>query len=381
MLRRYWPKSQPDQHVDVASRRSLAGFCVLAGSAGVAVTLVNMRFFADAPEAITVGGIASLMCLLAPIWVNANASFKFRARVVGFGVLALLTILAVMGRTLITPSNLLMIPGIMTFALAVGWRTGLSYLVATLSIYVWCVMQSSQVDTQSVTSYGLTLLAALGGMAIFVFVGATIFRSEMINAAERLERAKRSAEAATDHFRERAATDALTGAANRTSIDKLLSASVDRGRETGTPFSVVVFDLDHFKRVNDTYGHLAGDRVLIEVVRAVRSIIRPSDTLGRIGGEEFAVILDGVAGEAAVRLTERMREAIENVAIDVEGRGRVRPTASFGLADGHPDLTPNDLLEQADQCLYRAKRSGRNRLEYRTASDSQVASIATAMRA
>ena len=121
--------------------------------------------------------------------------------------------------------------------------------------------------------------------------------------------------------------------------------------------------------------------MLIEVVRAVRSIIRPSDTLGRIGGEEFAVILDGVAGEAAVRLTERMREAIENVAIDVEGRGRVRPTASFGLADGHPDLTPNDLLEQADQCLYRAKRSGRNRLEYRTASDSQVASIATAMRA
>ncbi|WP_291844569.1 GGDEF domain-containing protein, partial [Maricaulis sp.] len=185
---------------------------------------------------------------------------------------------------LITPSNILMIPGIMTFALAVGWRTGLTYLVATLSIYTWCVLQSSQADAQSVMSYGVTLLAALGGTAIFVFVGATIFRSEMINAARRLDRAKRAAEAATDHFRERAATDALTGAANRASVDRILAACVERCREDGQAFALVVFDLDHFKRVNDSYGHLAGDRVLIEVVRAVRSVLRPADSLGRIGG-------------------------------------------------------------------------------------------------
>ncbi|WP_291845296.1 hypothetical protein, partial [Maricaulis sp.] len=104
MFRRYWPKSQADRHVDVASKRSLAGFCVLAGSAGIAVTGINLRFFAEAPAAVTIGGVAALMCLLAPLWVNANDDYKNRARLVGGITLTLLMVLAGMGKTLITPS-------------------------------------------------------------------------------------------------------------------------------------------------------------------------------------------------------------------------------------------------------------------------------------
>ncbi|WP_083635028.1 GGDEF domain-containing protein [Maricaulis sp. W15] len=363
MLRRYWPADCTDQHMDIASRRSLSAFCVLPGIVGVTVTLVSLKFLEEEPGLLATGAIASLICLVAPIWINAAHDYKNRARLLGALLLLMLAGMAVMGKALISPANIMMLPGIMTFTLAVGWRTGLAYMLAALAIYLGCVVQSPEPLGYSVTSSNVTLLTALGGAAIFIFIGAMIFRHEMVNAAMRLEAAKKAAEISMAHFRERAATDALTGAANRAAIDQILAAEIDRSRDAGRPFAVVVFDLDHFKRVNDTFGHLAGDRVLIETVRVVKQVLRTSDTLGRIGGEEFAVILPGVSGQQAHVMAERMRKMIAEISIDVEGRGSVSPTASFGVAESDVNACGADLLERADECLYSAKRGGRNRVE------------------
>jgi len=363
MIGRYWPDRRDDQHVDIAARRSLAGFCVLSGTAGVVVVLVSLQFFTDAPEIVLMGALASLICLGAPLWVNATSDFRHRARLVGVVLLVLLACIAAAGKTLVSPINILMLPGIMTYTLAVGWRTGLAYLLATLSVYVWCVVQTPTLTVFSATSNDLTLLAAMGAAAIFVFIGSLIFRREMVSAANRLDDAKQVAEVAMVHFRERAATDALTGAANRAAFDQILAAENARFHDSGRPFAVVVFDLDNFKRVNDTFGHLAGDRVLIETARVVKLTLRPCDTLGRIGGEEFAVILPGLSGPGADGMAERMREAISSVSVEVEGRGTISPTASFGVADSCQNSVASDLLERADEYLYRAKRGGRDRVE------------------
>ncbi|WP_323763211.1 GGDEF domain-containing protein [Maricaulis sp.] len=335
----------------------------MPGIAGVVLTLVSLKFLDDEPGLLVTGMIASLICLVAPIWVNAGNDYQNRARLLGALLLAMLAGMAVMGKALISPANIMMLPGIMTFTLAVGWRTGLAFMLAALSIYVGCVVQSPEPVGYSVTSSNMTLLTALGGAAVFIFIGATIFRREMVNAALRLETAKKAAEVSMAHFRERAATDALTGAANRAAIDQILAAESDRNRETGKPFAVVVFDLDHFKRVNDTFGHLAGDRVLIETVRVVKQALRTSDTLGRIGGEEFVVILPDVSGQQARLMAERMRKMIAAISIQVEGRGSVSPTASFGVTESDVNASATDLLARADEYLYRAKRGGRNRVE------------------
>ncbi len=378
MLRRYWPADSTDQHMDIASRRSLSAFCVLPGIAGMTVTLVSLEFLEDQPGLLVTGAIASLICLVAPIWINAANDYKNRARLLGALLLVMLVGMAAMGKALISPANIMMLPGIMTFTLAVGWRTGLAYLLAALSIYVGCVVQSPETVGYSVTSSNVTLLTALGGAAIFIFIGATIFRREMVNAAHRLETARKAAEISMAHFRERAATDALTGAANRAAIDQILAAETDRHRETGIPFAVVVFDLDHFKRVNDTFGHLAGDRVLIETVRVVKQALRTSDMLGRIGGEEFVVVLPGVSGQQARLMAERMRKMIAAISIQVDGRGSVSPTASFGVTECDVNASATDLLARADEYLYRAKRGGRNRVEPELCSSDKTVSASRA---
>jgi diguanylate cyclase (GGDEF)-like protein len=128
---------------------------------------------------------------------------------------------------------------------------------------------------------------------------------------------------------------------------------------------LIVFDLDYFKRVNDTYGHVVGDRVLRVFADTAGAMLRPADLFGRIGGEEFAAILPGVGAEAAYVIADRVRHAFEVAPKNASGPGSlaVYATVSAGTAVALADATIDTIFEAADRALYRAKATGRNRVE------------------
>jgi diguanylate cyclase (GGDEF)-like protein len=152
-----------------------------------------------------------------------------------------------------------------------------------------------------------------------------------------------------------ASTDGLTGLLNRRSFENRVRVL----RRQGAPFALVMADLDHFKQLNDTYGHDAGDRALRIFSETLRSVVRPDDLVCRYGGEEFAMVLPGCSVEQAVDVMERARAELQ----DVANRGDTAPfTASFGVVGGDLDEEFEELVARSDAALYRAKREGRNRV-------------------
>jgi two-component system cell cycle response regulator len=165
---------------------------------------------------------------------------------------------------------------------------------------------------------------------------------------------------------ELALVDPLTGAYNRRYLEQHLPKMFARARDTKRPLSVLSFDLDHFKSVNDTYGHDAGDVVLKTVVERVTKSLRPMDLVVRMGGEEFAVIMPETEPKTALAVGERLRKIIESAPVSLPGRDEGVPvTISLGissLTDDAASETPERLLKRADQALYKAKEGGRNRV-------------------
>jgi diguanylate cyclase (GGDEF)-like protein len=156
--------------------------------------------------------------------------------------------------------------------------------------------------------------------------------------------------------------DSLTGASNRGAFLARSERFVRRSQEDRTAVSLILFDLDHFKAINDTHGHASGDRVLRYFVETAGAMLRPADLLGRLGGEEFAAILPGAGVEAACVIADRVRRAFE-IAPAAVGGPAVNATVSAGVATLRSGMSLEDLLEAADQALYRAKALGRNRVE------------------
>jgi diguanylate cyclase (GGDEF)-like protein len=161
--------------------------------------------------------------------------------------------------------------------------------------------------------------------------------------------------------RHAAGTDPLTGLCNRRSFFEDGGRLIDAAKE-GTPISVVLIDLDHFKSVNDRFGHAMGDQVLHLFAETARKLLRPNDVLARMGGEEFAAILRGSTQEAAYVITERMRRAFEEAAAFVDGQP-INATLSAGVATALAPASLDELLRNADAALYVAKQNGRNRVE------------------
>jgi len=156
-------------------------------------------------------------------------------------------------------------------------------------------------------------------------------------------------------------TDALTGAASRRKLLELGRRECARSLRDARPLTVLALDIDHFKQVNDTHGHAAGDLVLKIVVACCQSQLRNNDVLGRLGGEEFAVVLPGADATSAQRVAERIRERIAMTPIVLEAH-TVHVTASIGMATFDSAKPFESLLADADAALYRAKREGRNRV-------------------
>lgn len=159
-----------------------------------------------------------------------------------------------------------------------------------------------------------------------------------------------------------AATDSLTGIANNRSFFEAGEREIQRVRRYGRPLSVLMIDLDHFKEVNDTYGHAAGDRMLVEGTAIIRKLLRDIDVFGRIGGEEFAILLPETDLAGGMATAERLRAAIERTTIDA-GNQALKVTISIGVALlAREDRGLEAVLKRADDAMYEAKRRGRNRV-------------------
>lgn len=160
--------------------------------------------------------------------------------------------------------------------------------------------------------------------------------------------------------------DGLTGAYNRTYFDETLRREFNLATQYNLPLTVAIIDLDHFKRVNDTYGHVAGDSLLAAVVKTIFDRIRQDDTLSRYGGEEFALILPGTPLSAARNLILRLKDAIAAIAYKLDSNSTIHITASIGVASFYENAAffhdAKDLIKAADSALYAAKHAGRNQV-------------------
>ncbi len=181
-----------------------------------------------------------------------------------------------------------------------------------------------------------------------------------------LHRAKVEAELAASRrqLEEMALMDSLTGVLNRRAFLDRVERERARARRDGAPLALLMLDLDHFKQVNDTHGHLAGDAVLCEAVARVRGALRPYDALGRYGGEEFVALLVGVDPTLAVQVAERVRASIATAPVRWEQR-EIPVTASVGVTAVGQGESLADAIARADEALYAAKAGGRNRIEMR----------------
>ncbi len=156
--------------------------------------------------------------------------------------------------------------------------------------------------------------------------------------------------------------DHLTGARNRNSMNFKLMEEHDRMARNDQPCCVCMMDIDHFKQVNDTYGHLAGDSVLHAAVHFLSRKMRRYDTIFRFGGEEFLFCLPNTEAQAAFDIVERLRAELAALPVTLKGHGEIFITASFGLASMNPDEPTEDAVQKADHALLCAKSAGRNRV-------------------
>ena len=197
-----------------------------------------------------------------------------------------------------------------------------------------------------------------GSVVAIILVANNLFMLQMIRTQKRLQDAKEFAE-------HQARTDALTHLNNRRAFFEFGGAAFHNAKRYKHPLSVVLLDLDRFKRINDTYGHAIGDAVIQAMAEVIRATARESDIAGRLGGEEFALVLNETALVEAEQMAERLRTAVMQTEIDV-GDERLTFSASFGVAQ--LDVACDDLdtlVARADQALYDAKESGRNRVVVR----------------
>lgn len=160
---------------------------------------------------------------------------------------------------------------------------------------------------------------------------------------------------------ESATKDGLTKVANKQLYTEAIEREIAYARRHGTALALLLFDVDHFKSINDGFGHPAGDRVLHHLAQLVERNVRTEDLVARVGGEEFALVLRGLDGDHATQCAERIRRLVESTAF-VEGSARLPVTISLGVASYAPELSAQALYVAADAHLYEAKRAGRNRV-------------------
>lgn len=213
------------------------------------------------------------------------------------------------------------------------------------------------------TARALIFGGGAGGGAILAFGLLVLALVRAVRQAE-AETARRVAESAQEELRRIAASDPLTGAVNRRGFVERLDGEVTRARRHRLALSVIAFDLDHFKSINDRYGHAAGDAALIAFADRARAVLRQEDVLARMGGEEFVALLPMTGRIGAALAADRVRRATSDIVLPLPGGTTLTFTVSCGVTELAPgDQVGDDMLVRADVALYRAKEHGRNRIE------------------
>lgn len=211
-------------------------------------------------------------------------------------------------------------------------------------------------------SYGVVHAYLASGSFISVYSLEELFR-QLRQEKARTEEAAKQLELANRNLRKIATTDDLTGLNNRRYFSEQAERLIDRARFARTPVALLMLDLDHFKQINDTYGHPSGDLVLRQFADMLRQEVRPGDLCGRFGGEEFLVLLPSASREEALVVAERLRQSVCDRRIELEEGCSIDITVSIGIA--HLNPTSDDLhslLRRVDRRLYAAKAAGRNRV-------------------
>jgi diguanylate cyclase (GGDEF)-like protein len=214
------------------------------------------------------------------------------------------------------------------------------------------ITSSSQYMAQNCTMLPLLDEAAAQNFICILVEDATdafVYQQHLSKTLIELEKANRQ--------------DGLTKVLNRRYWEEQLKQEIHRAQRYQHPLSLILFDLDKFKDLNDKYGHLGGDFVLIELASFIGSLLRDSDLLGRYGGEEFGIVLPDTNGQGAMEVAERIRKAVAELPM-LFNQQTIRVTLSIGVAelDANNHLLHDDLIREADMALYNAKRSGRNRV-------------------
>jgi len=222
---------------------------------------------------------------------------------------------------------------------------GRTAIILTLAVAM-TVLILTIVGRQDIAGVGAFVAAVVS----LVIAPASTFRT--FRLIQELEEARNHLEDISNH-------DYLTGIYNRRFMVEQASMILNLARRHDFPVSLIMMDLDHFKHVNDTYGHVKGDAVLIELVEAIRGMIRTTDVFGRYGGEEFIVFMPHADLEDSTRLAERIRWGVKNMRIS-----DLTVTLSMGVAVAGPETKGlEDLIDRADVALYEAKDNGRDRVE------------------
>lgn len=197
------------------------------------------------------------------------------------------------------------------------------------------------------------------------YVLRPVDRNELLARVRTQLRRKRYADSLRDNVQaaiELAVVDALTGLNNRRFLETHLAQALDQAAHKGRPLSLMILDIDHFKSVNDTYGHDAGDEVLKVFARRVKRVLRSADLVCRLGGEEFVVVMPETPLAIAERIAERVRAAVERERFPIDQTRAISVTTSIGLAERGADANADALLRRADKALYASKSAGRNRV-------------------
>jgi diguanylate cyclase (GGDEF)-like protein len=254
------------------------------------------------------------------------------------------------------PLTFLILPFIVWAAFRFSRREVTSGIAAVCAVAVWHTVAGR--GPFALEPLNLSLILLLGFISTLVVTGLILSAA----VAER-EGSRRKLERVLREAREQARTDPLTRLANRRSLEEFLRRAWTRARRGARPLAIVMIDLDHFKSVNDRFGHEAGDRVLADVARLLLAHVRAGDMACRLGGEEFALVLPDATLDVAQRRAGALRDAIHGLEPRHRGRSVGGITASFGIAL-FPDHAgdPDALLLAADRALYEAKAAGRDRV-------------------
>ncbi|HHI92043.1 MAG TPA: diguanylate cyclase [Gammaproteobacteria bacterium] len=205
-------------------------------------------------------------------------------------------------------------------------------------------------DARKLTTFVYKIIALDMSLAI-----ETYHLTHVRTLEESLDRSQRQQKS----LRMDAATDSLTGLANRKTIIDELERALQQPPQAHHPVVAIMADIDHFKTVNDTHGHLVGDKVLIEVSNRIRSALRNFDEVGRYGGEEFLLVLNGANLTTSKNVAERIREHVSSQPVNLQGL-EIQASISLGVAAARPGETADSVLARADRALYAAKAAGRN---------------------